>query len=151
MQLKETIHIDAPPHVVWEYVGSPDVWSLFHAKARNTRSVDTQGGRIGSRYEMQLSLGSKTAPSTAEITDLQPGRLIQVKSTAEPKPGQKVSAMLTYELEDAGTQTKVHERIDIDAPHINLFFRAVIWLVSRFGTPSGETSLMKLKRIIEEA
>ena len=56
-----------------------------------------------------------------------------------------------YELKDLGTRTKVYEQIDIDDPQINIFFRAVIWLISRLGSPAGETSLMKLKRIIEEA
>ncbi|HYW81310.1 MAG TPA: SRPBCC family protein [Thermoguttaceae bacterium] len=150
MRLKESIHINTPPDVVWQYVGSPDVWSLFHAKARDTRLVSGQGGLIGSRYEMQLSLGSKKALSTGQIIDIQIGRLIRLKSTLEPEPGREVSAMLTYELRDLGTWTKVYEQIDIDDPHINPFFRAIIWLITRLGKPRGETSLMKLKRIIEE-
>ena len=124
---------------------------MFHAKARDTRLVSPQGGLIGSRYEMQLSLGNKTSPSTGGIIDLQPGRSIRMKSTLEPKPGQEISAVIMYELKDLGTRTKVYEQIDIDDPQINIFFRAVIWLISRLGSPAGETSLMKLKRIIEEA
>jgi len=151
MRLKESIRIEATPDVVWEYVGSPDVWSLFHAKARDTKLLSSQGGLIGSRYEMQLSLGSRTSLSTGEIIDIQIGRLIRLKSTLESKPGREVSAVITYQLKDLGTRTKVYERIDIKDPQINVFIRALIWLITRLGSPRGETSLMKLKRIIEEA
>ena len=44
----------------------------------------------------------------------------------------------------------VNEQVDMAAPEINIFVRAIIWLVSRFGRPVGETNLMKLKRIVED-
>ena len=150
MRHKESIEIQATPDVVWECIGSPEVWSSFHCKARDTKLVSQQGGMVGSRYEMQLTAGRKSAPSTGEITEIQTGRLISLKSTMKPKPGQEYSAMMTYELEDLGSRTKVHERIDVDIRHVNIFLRAVIWWINRFGSPREETTLMKLKRIIEQ-
>ena len=152
MKLRETIQIQATPDVVWAYIGSPEVWSSFHVKARNTKLVSPQGGLVGSRYEMQLSVGGETKHSIGEIIDIQTGRLIRLKSELEPRPGQKASAVMAYELEDLGTKTRVYERVDIDSSRINFFIRAIIWFVSQFGSPKkgGETSLMKLKRIVEQ-
>jgi hypothetical protein len=33
---------------------------------------------------------------------------------------------------------------------VNVVFRVIIWLISRFGRPQGETTLGKLKRMAEE-
>jgi len=58
---------------------------------------------------------------------------------------------MTYELEDLGFETKVSERVDLDLPGINVLLRLLMWLFMRLGKPSGETSLVRLKRILEEA
>ena len=150
MKLKESILINATPEVVWEYVGSPEHWSLFHAKASDTKLVSRQGGVVGSRYEMQMSAGGRLSPSIGEIIDIQTDRLICLGSTVEPKRGEEAVGVITYELEDLGSLTKVYERVQIETGHINFLWRAILWFISQFGRPRGETCLMKLKRIVEE-
>ena len=59
------------------------------------------------------------------------------------------SAMLSYELEDLGTSTKATARAEISLPQMNIFLKAIIWFISRFGSPQGETALTKLRRIVE--
>ena len=149
MQFNDTIIIEACCDVVWQYVGSPDLWSLFHVKVERAKQLDSSSGRVGSLYEIEFRMGSKTTPTRCEIVDLRIGRMIQVRSVAN-RGQESYQAHLTYELEDMGHQTKVTERIDTVDSHIPLFFRAVIWLISRFGKPTGETTLMRLKRMVED-
>jgi hypothetical protein len=149
MRIKESTVIEASIDKVWPYIASPDLWSLFNAKIGKCEQIGPAGGRIGSVYSMDFLMGTKTTSTRCEIIDLQIGKRIQVRSTLSD-PGQRASGTLTYELEDLGFKTKVSERSDFVIPEINIFGRAIIWLISRFGRPEGETNLMKLKRIVEE-
>lgn len=143
---QESIVIDAPIDRVWEYVGSPDLWSLFHVKVESSELTGSQGGRIGSVYAIVFRMGSQTTPTRCEITDIRPGMMIQVLSTGSDS----IAAEITYSLQDVEGRTRVDERVKVIAPKLNIFVRALVWLIERFGKPVGETTLMKLKRIIEE-
>jgi uncharacterized protein YndB with AHSA1/START domain len=150
---QDSIVIHASPDKVWEYLALPELWELFHAKVDGCKLVSTQGGRVGSVYTIGFRLGNRTTPTRCEIIDLRPGQMIQVQSVVvDPaKPGP--SATITYELDDLGTETRVRERIEIAAPEMNVFLRAFLgflfWFFSRFAQPTGETTLMKLKAIVE--
>jgi hypothetical protein len=149
MHIKDSIIIDAPIDKVWRHIASPDVWSLFNAKIGKCEQISEQGSRIGSVYSIDFLMGTKSTSTRCEIVDLQIGKRIQVRSTLSD-PGQHACGILTYELEDLGFKTKVTEKTDAVIPGINIFGRVIIWFISRFGRPEGETNLMKLKRIVEE-
>ena len=153
MRLKDEVVIEATSDKVWEYVGSPEMWPLFHAKAGECKQVSPQADVIGAQYEIEFRLGSKTAVTRCEIIDRRVGRLIIVKSTLPETNRQTerpISACMTYELEDFGHTTKVTEGIDISGASIPLILRPLIWFITRFGKPSGKTTLIRLKRVVEE-
>ena len=104
---------------------------------------------MGSVYTIEFRLGRKTTPTRCRIVDIQPGERIQVQSTVTEPNGRAASAMLTYELEDLGSRTRVRERVEYDMPDAGIVWRAVIWFISRLGHPVGETTLMRLKRAVE--
>jgi hypothetical protein len=149
MHIKDSIIIHAPIDKVWQHIASPDVWSLFNAKIGKCEQISEQGSRIGSVYSIDFLMGTKSTSTRCEIVDLQIGKRIQVRSTLSD-PGQQASGLLTYELEDLGFKTKVIEKADAVIPGINILGRVIIWFISRFGRPEGETNLIKLKRIVEE-
>jgi hypothetical protein len=153
MRLKNEVVIDAPSDKVWEYVGSPEMWPLFHVKAGECRQISPQPDVIGSLYDIEFRLGSKTSVTRCEIVERHIGRLISIKS-ALPEPdgqsGRSLSACITYELEDQGSTTRVKEQIEFTSINIPPILRPLIWLISRFGRPTGETTLMRLKKMVEE-
>ena len=152
MKLNEGVVIEATSDKVWEYVGSPEMWPMFHAKAGECKQVSPQADVIGAQYDIEFRLGSKTAVTRCEIIDRRIGRLIIVKSTlsdANRQTGRPISACMTYELEDLGRTTRVTEDIDISGASIPLILKPLIWFITRFGKPSGETTLMRLKRVVE--
>ena len=153
MKIRDEVTIDESADKIWEYVGSPETWPLFHVKAGECRHVSGQADAIGALYEMEFRLGSKASMTRCEIVECRTGRLIALRSTlptTDRKSGRRISARLTYEMEDLGRQTRVREEIDFDSSLIPLVFRPLFWLILRFGKPRGETTLMRLKRIIEE-
>ncbi len=153
MKFKDVVTIDGSADKVWEYVGSPEMWPLFHVKTGECRHVSGQADAIGAMYDMEFRLGSRVSLTRCEIVEYRVGRAIKVTSmlpTTDRKSGRRLSARLTYELEDLGRQTRVREEIDFDSSGIPLFFRPLVWLISRVGKPTGETTLMRLKRLVEE-
>jgi uncharacterized protein YndB with AHSA1/START domain len=150
MKIKASISINASPGTVWEYVGQPDCWPLFHTKVRQAKLTSLQGGIVGAIYDIEFNMGGKTAPTRCEIVDLAPGRMIRVTSSVPDSHGGSAGfAVLTYELEDELRQTKVTERIEMSVAGIPWIFRPLVLLLFRFGRPSGETTLMRLKKVVE--
>ena len=153
MRLKDEVVIDGPSDEVWEYVCSPEMWPLFHVKAGECNRVSPQPDVIGSLYDIEFRLGPKTSLTRCEIVECRIGRLIAIKSTL-PTPdrqsGRSLSACITYELEDLGSTTRVKEQIEFTSTSIPLIFRPLVWLISRFGKPTGETTLLRLKEVVEE-
>lgn len=149
MILKDEIVIRTTSDKVWAYVGSPEIWPVFHVKAGECRPAGSRSDVLGALYDMKFRLGSKTSMTRCEIVEYRIGRRITLQSTtAEPKR-RAFSALISYELEDQGRETKVTERIEFASAAIPLIFRPLVWLVSRFGKPTGETTLMRLKRLVE--
>ena len=149
MLFKDSIVIDASPDKVWKYVGSPDLWSQFNAKVDGCEQTDTQGWRIGAVYTMGFRMEGKTAPTRCQIVDLRPCKIIQVQSIISNPGKPAASARVCYELEDLGARTRVRERVEIGFSNLGIGLRAIIWLISRFGYRAGESTLLKLKRIVE--
>ncbi|NLX95550.1 MAG: SRPBCC family protein [Rhodopirellula sp.] len=152
MKLKDQIVIDATSDRVWRYVGSPDRWPLFHVKAGQCRRVRSPGGIIGAEYDMDFRLGSKFSATRCEILDLRVGRLIRLRSTlpARREGGPSIAACISYELEDLGRATRVRELLDLPIDGIPLLLRPLVWFLLRFGKPKGESSLVRLKRLVEK-
>ena len=147
---KDSVVIDATFDRVWEYIGSPDLWGLFHAKLDSCEQISGPSGQIGSTYAMVFRMGAKRLPTCCEVVDLHPAAMIQVLSTASDPNRPPCSAMLTYSLRNIGAKTRVDERVEIIDPKINILIRAVVWFISRFGWMVGDTTLMRLKKIVEE-
>ncbi len=149
MLFQESIAIAASPNRVWKFVGSPERWGQFDAKVEGCELVSSQGGRIGSVYTVIRRMDAKTTPTRCEIVNLQHGKRIEVSEEAVDPNGPVSSAVFTYELNDLGTSTKVTARAEISFPRMNILLKALVWFISRFGRPNGETPLIKLRRIVE--
>ncbi|MDZ7617464.1 MAG: SRPBCC family protein [Patescibacteria group bacterium] len=147
MQLKDSIIIAASTDRVWEYVRSPELWNLFDDKVQGCRLTSGQDGRIGAIYDINRRLGTRVTTMRSSISELQPCRTI---CTHEMMPdSDEPAAVITYQLDDLGSSTRVTALAEIRLPRMNVCLRALIWFVSRFGSPLGETALMRLKRIVE--
>jgi hypothetical protein len=152
VRITDKVEINATADRIWEYVGSPQMWPLFHVKAGECRPVGPGAETIGSVYDIEFRLDSRTAMTRCEIVDIRVGRLISVKSVlpkSERRGGRELSGRITFEVEDLGRQSRVREELEFTSAGIPILLRPLVWLISRFGTPAGETTLMRLKRIVE--
>jgi hypothetical protein len=149
MVFHESVTIDAPPGQVWEYVGSPEMWSLFYLHFSACQLDGGQAGQVGSTYSAMLQLGDKTQNARLQIVAMQPERMIETRSTMNHN-GRDSFVTICFSLDDRGKQTTVRLRVDEDFSQLNFLLRALIWLINRFGQPSGESTLEKLKQAVEK-
>jgi hypothetical protein len=152
MRIADKVEIDATSDRIWEYVGSPRMWPLFHVKAGECRLVSLAAETIGSVYDIEFRLGSRTSMTRCEIVDIRVGRLITVKSVlpeSKRHGADELSGRITFEIEDLGRTSRVREELEFASAGIPILLRPLVWLLLRFGQPAGETTLMRLKRIVE--
>ncbi|MFT5301223.1 MAG: hypothetical protein ACI814_002008, partial [Mariniblastus sp.] len=76
MKFNNEIVIEANSDKVRQYVGSPKMWPLFHAKAGHCKQASSQADAVGAKYDIEFRLGSKTSATRCEIEDRRIGRLI---------------------------------------------------------------------------
>jgi hypothetical protein len=147
MRLKDSITIVASADRVWEHLRSPELWNLFDDKVHQCKLTGGQDGRIGAIYDIDRRLGTRVTTLRSRISELQPCRTICTHEIM--RDSDEPAAVITYQLDDLGSSTRVTALAEIRLPRMNVCLRALVWLVSRFGSPLGETALMKLKRIVE--
>jgi hypothetical protein len=147
MQLKKSIIIEASADRVWEYLRSPVLWNLFDDKVDQGVLTGGVDGRLGATYDMVRRMRANKRTTCGKIVALVPYEMIGLHETAldvnEPL------ATVSYKLNDLGTSTQVSVIYEIAMSKINVFWRMLIWIISRFGSAQEETALNKLKRIVE--
>ena len=93
--LEETTTIDAPPRVVWDLVSDPAHYARWSPMTARTLVIG-RPVRRGSRMVNLNRMGWRVWPTTATVTDFEPGHLIAFRVTenrttwsyaVEPGPG----------------------------------------------------------------
>jgi hypothetical protein len=149
MLFKESLVIDASSRRVWEYLGTPDCWYLFDDKVIECMLTSSQGGCLGAVYKTKRRMGQRTTWTRDEIVAIQPESLIKMRSMVVEPHEAAAGAVVTYELFEHGSGTKVNATCDMDLSRLSIFIRAIVWFIARFGYHAAETPLQKLKRIVE--
>ena len=78
--LEETSTIDAPPRVVWDLVSDPAHYARWSPMTARTLVIG-RPVRRGSRMVNLNRLGWRVWPTTATVTDFEPGHLIAFRVT----------------------------------------------------------------------
>jgi uncharacterized protein YndB with AHSA1/START domain len=154
MRFTSAISINAPSRKVWNFVSSPEVWSIIWAKAGKCEQVSPEGGEVGSLYDMELQQGPNVTILHGEIVGLCPGSMIAVRWTMGhdvPYLSRKLTYHFTYELNDDGFGTKVTERFEMTGFGVPIDWAAKLvgWLTYPFQWLARNTCLQRLKRVVE--
>lgn len=105
---------------------------------------------VGQRFEMTFSMSGKTRKSLAEVRTFEPFTHLVIRhhftETLHP-----TSCDEEYELVAVEGGTRIRQRITFGKGTIPWFWRAVIWFITRFGRPVGETYLEALRTLVENS
>jgi len=150
MKLRETVEINAPRDMIWNFLVDPSRWLGWNEKlvhiSRSHPGPLTVGEQFGSRWRMK----GREQETEIIVQDLLPlQRLVTRQYFNSSNRSHFVE--ITFDLTTRGSRTKLTQIIDHSESGANLFFRMLIWAIHRFGKPVGPTSLQILKRLSEGA
>jgi len=150
MILKDSVWINASPERVWEYLEDPERMRLWNPKIKAVASVSWGQRCKGFRYRVTYVMGGKENELSAEIEEYQPPAKLIIRHTGGRLPPNGYAQEI-YELSRENGGTALTQIIRLHNSGINLFFRLLIALLYRFGTPTGKKYLTILKELVEGA
>jgi len=150
MILKDSVWINASPERVWEYLEDPERMRLWNPKIKAVASVSWGQRCKGFRYRVTYVMGGKENELSAEIEEYQPPAKLIIRHTGGRLPPNGYAQEI-YELSRENGGTALTQIIRLYNSGINLFFRLLIALLYRFGTPTGKKYLTILKELVEGA
>ncbi len=77
MRVEHSIHIDAPPEVVWRVTEDVERWPEWTASVERVERLDDGPLQVGSRARLKQP---KFPPTVWEVTDVDPGRSFSWKN-----------------------------------------------------------------------
>jgi uncharacterized protein YndB with AHSA1/START domain len=151
MRLVENIFIRRPVTTVWAFLENPANMPLWNPKVKRVSTLSFNGPRQGYRYAITYQMHERSIASEflAEFIHFEPPSKLVIRHTGALSHRNGVIEE-RYELIERDGGTFLIQSIHIDHSGINIFFRFLIWLIQRWGKPTGKRYLETLRDIIEK-
>ncbi|MBW3662239.1 MAG: SRPBCC family protein [Actinobacteria bacterium] len=140
--IEESIHIDRPRDEVWAFMINPENQVLWQGSLIDFQYDDPEP-KVGNINKGTVRVAGKKMHWTAEITEIEDGRIWATKSIEAP-----VEFMIRTTLEDAGEGTKVTFRNESGSLR-GFFGKLTDPLVVKLYTRDVQSDLAKLKELLE--
>ena len=148
MILKDTVQIKSSPENVWSFIEDPERMKSWNPKIQRISSISWGARSIGYRYRITYAMRNKTSEFLAEIIEYRKPEKLVIRLT-EGNLSQGSYICEIYQLSRTAEGTLVEQTIEINNSRINIFFRLMIAFIYRFGKPTGQKYLEKLKELVE--
>lgn len=152
MTLVERVLIKAPPESVWNFLVNPENFPLWNPKVKAVELVSTMGPQRGFRYNIRFQMRERSQPADfqAVFEEFEPFSRLVIRQTEGCSPEKRVIRE-SYLLAKDEMGTLLTQTIDLSESRINIIFRAIIWLIQRWGRPTGTPYLEVLRDLVEKA
>jgi uncharacterized protein YndB with AHSA1/START domain len=148
MKVYDSIDIAAPPERIWPFIAEPERMAAWNEKLVSVSGMSRGPVRLGDRFDAVYQMSGKQRSATTEVVHCQPPVALTFRhSLADVSADRYVDE--SYELAMKASGTRVEQCVDFSQAGFPLWARAVIWFISRFGSPRGEGTLEPLKRQVE--
>jgi uncharacterized protein YndB with AHSA1/START domain len=145
MRLRQRTVIERPAEEVWRHVIRPESFRQWNDKVS---SLDAVGEfRVGQPFTTHYVWNGKALQCASMATELQPGRVLELRHTAPVGPGVppdlQIGQRITLEPRGSG-RTVVTKLVSIENDAVPWYLRVLVWFVTRFGAPAGPDPLKVL-------
>jgi len=149
MELVDNIFIDRPAGIVWAFLEDPKNMLLWNPKVKRVSPSAFASPQQGYRYSITYQMHERAKPTEflAEFVHFEPLSKLVIRHTGGLSPHNSVIEEI-YELSERDGGTFLKQTIKIGNSGINIFFRILIWLIQRWGKPTGKRYLETLRDII---
>ena len=144
MRIRQRTLIDRPAAQVWRHVIRPESFRRWNDKIS---SLDAVGEfRVGQPFTTHYVWNGRRMQCASIATDIEEGRLLALRHSALVGPGipPDLEIRQRITLEPRGGRTVVTKLVAIDNDGMPWYLRALVWVVSRFGAPTGPDPLKVL-------
>jgi uncharacterized protein YndB with AHSA1/START domain len=150
MILRDEIRIGRPAREVWNYIENPEHMMSWNPKVKKVSPMSWSTERnLGFRYSIVYEMSGKASELQAEFTEYLPPSRLVIHLHGERLPREAYVEEI-YELsEDSAGTTLLTQSIVMHNTGVNIFWRFIFFLISRFGHPVGKKYLETLREIIE--
>ena len=150
MKLVNSIFVNRSAATVWAFLENPANMLLWNPKVKRVSpssfSVPQQGYRYTIMYQMHEN--ARASEFQAEFVHFEPVSKLIIRHTGSFSPHDRVIEEI-YELSERDGGTFLKQTIQIENSGINVFLRLLIWIIQRWGKPTGKPYLGTLRDIIE--
>ncbi|MFZ2300942.1 MAG: SRPBCC family protein [Gallionella sp.] len=153
MKLVNSIFINSPPETVWDFLKKPENMLLWNPKVKHVSPSCFSDIQQGYRYAItyQMSESAMASKFQAEFSHFEPFSKLVIRHTGGLSAPQDRIIEETYELLARNGGTFLTQTICIRNSGINIFLRLLIWIIQKWGKPTGEPYLGTLRDIIENS
>ena len=150
MKLVDSIFINRPAGTVWAFLENPENMLLWNPKVKHVSPSSFSGPQQGYRYAItyQMHETSRATEFLSEFVHFEPFSKLVIRHKGGLSPHDRVIEE-TYELSERDRGTLLTQTIHIENSGINIFLRFLIWIIQRWGKPTGIPYLGTLRDIIE--
>jgi hypothetical protein len=130
------------------FIEDPERMKSWNPKIRHISSISWGERAPGYRYRITYAMREKKSEFLAEIVEYRKPEKLVIRLTEGNLPrGSTINE--SYQLSPTVEGTLLEQRVEIHNSGINIFFRLLIAFIFRFGKPTGQKYLEKLKELVE--
>jgi len=148
MTLRESIKVSASMDEIWPFVADPVGQATWNDKIVDVDRTSDLPVRLGEHFGMTYRMSGKDRKSDVEVIACDPPNEVHFRHHYAWK-SRGCHADEQYTLRQVGEQVEVTQRIDLTNTGIPWIFRLLIWCISRFGKPAGQSTMERLKEAVE--
>jgi uncharacterized protein YndB with AHSA1/START domain len=149
MKFRETIQIEAPTEVVWNFVSDPEAWPRWNPRVKQVRR-NRHGPLVeAEQFAGVFQLSGEPVEHSVEIVRLDPPKSLVMRQRYEWRR-RPCEIEVSIFVEPSSTGSRVTTAIDASRAGIPWPFRLLIWWISLFGRKVGSSPLDALKRLAEQ-
>ena len=151
MKLLENVFINRSAATVWAFLEHPANMPLWNPKVKRVSPSSFAHPQQGYRYAITYQMHERANASEflAEFVHFEPPTKLVIRHTGGLSPRNSVIEEM-YELSERDGGTSLRQTIHIENPGIPVFFRLLIWLIQRWGKPTGKRYLETLRDMVEK-
>ncbi|MHB8882526.1 MAG: SRPBCC family protein [Thermodesulfovibrionales bacterium] len=151
MKLVDSILIHCPANTVWAFLENPANMLLWNPKVKHVSPSSFSSPQQGYRYAITYQMHENSRPTEflAEFVHYEPFSKLVIRHTGGISPRGRVIEEI-YELSERDDGIFLTQTIQIDNAEINIFLRFLVWMLQRWGKPTGKPYLAVLRDIIEQ-
>lgn len=154
MRIREEVTTQATPEQAWAMLCDPARHGSWNLRITATEIYGSGEPGFGMRYRVSYDLSGRSSQFDAEITEFSPPTRLAAKLVERATgDGAHMDRYMveSYDVSQHGGRTRVVHQVDIHAPGINIFLRALIWLIMHAGRSTGQTYMEKFAQLVEAA